>query len=98
MKKLTQIIQACFLSLAVFSQTSCSSLKVNNCLENPVLSELDSQVEQALKTPEIAIYQEYFPNGKLELSHKKEKGKIFLRPDYKKELGYTINLGIEMKY
>ncbi len=97
--KLTKIIQACFLSLAIFSQPSCSSLKEYNCLENPILSELDSQTEQVLKAPEIkAVYQEYFPNGKLELSHRKEKRKIFLRPDYKKELGYSINFGIEIKY
>jgi len=97
--KLTQIIQACFLSLAIFSQPSCSSLKVDNCLENPILSELSSQTEQTLNAPEITeIYKEYFPNGKLELSHKKERERIFLRPDYKKELGYSINFGIEIKY
>jgi hypothetical protein len=97
--KLTQIVQACFLSLAIFSQPSCSSLKVDNCLKNPMLSELDSQTEQVLKAPEIkAFYQEYFPNGKLELSHKNEGERIFLRPDYKKELGYSINFGIEIKY
>jgi hypothetical protein len=96
--KLTQMIQTFFLSIAVLSSTSCSSLRLDN-LENPILSELDSQTEQALKSPEVkSIYQEYFPNGKFELSHKNEGEKMFLKPDYQKELGYSMNFGIEIKY
>lgn len=104
MKKLKQIVQSCFLTTAIISLTGCSSLKINNCLENSPLSILESQSTQILEETEIKeFYQQYFPSGKLEFSYKKTKTtkiRTFLRPNLKigNETNYGMEIGIELKH
>jgi hypothetical protein len=97
MKNLRQIIHACIISIAIIPSASCTSIKTP-LLEESLVSELGSQTTQLLNDPELkSLYQEYFPNGKFELSYKERNKKLFLKPNIKEDSS-SLYLGFEIKY
>jgi len=104
--KLRKTLQNLCLILAISSSTSCSPLRITNCLESSPLSTLESQIKKITEDPEIkTFYRHYFPNGKLEFSYEgkdesKTQTRTFVQPNINLNQGlkYNISTGIEKKY